>query len=382
MQFVSRLLVSVLAVGLFTSVSIAGPEWVERDDAGAVPASSQLTTGIGPIKKISGAITAAPLVNGSSDFEDMYLVNITDPQNFLITTTNINPKNPDNPGAAEFDTVLYLCSAQSIIEGAGSIAFGLLCNDDTLLQGPKPGPTILSGSTVGANSTDGSGAQLIEPGLYYIIISTVFTEPLSLNSREQLVPIFTLKNPTEVSGPDGPGGDFPLLAWTPEPPGGRFLTGFGGSYSIACEGVEFADSTAIQANVDIRPGVCPNNFNVYMPGVLITALLGSPSFNVNDVDTSSIQISRLDGVGGSVPVNADSFWYTDIATPFIGNQCDCHTLGADGHQDLYMKFDKQAMIDNLNFDELECGSIVPLRVTGSLSNGTPFTSTDCIVIVD
>jgi hypothetical protein len=361
----------------------AGPEWVERDDAGAVPATAQTTVGIGPIKTVKGTITAQPLLTGFSDFEDVFLVNISDPENFLITTTTLNPQNPDNPGAAEFDTVLYLFSAQSIIEGSSTQAFGLLGNNDTPLPLPgKAGVTVLSGSTITPNSTDGSGAQLIDPGLYYIVVSTPFTDPLSLNFKEQLQPIFTFKNSTEISGPDGPGGAFPLFAWTPEPPDGRFVTGFGGSYTIACEGVEFAVTGGLQASLDIRPGVCPNNFNVYMPGVLITALLGTPSFNVNDINTSTLQISRLDGVGSAVPVNADSFWYTDIATPFIGDQCDCHTLGADGNQDLYMKFDKQAMIDELNFDELECGAIVPLRVTGSLNDGTAFSSNDCIVIVD
>jgi hypothetical protein len=47
-----------------------------------------------------------------------------------------------------------------------------------------------------------------------------------------------------------------------------------------------------------------------------------------------------------------------------------------------MKFDKQTMIDHLNFGSLECGTVLPLRVSGLLNDGTPFESIDCIVIVD
>jgi hypothetical protein len=138
----------------------------------------------------------------------------------------------------------------------------------------------------------------------------------------------------------------------------------------------------IEANLDIRPGVCPNNFNVYLPGVLVSSVLGTNVFDVDDVDTSTLQISRVDGVGTPVNVLAGSLSYGDFGTPFSGDECDCHTLTGDGFEDLYMKFDKQTMIDHLNFGSLECGTVLPLRVSGLLNDGTPFESIDCIVIVD
>ena len=52
--------------------------------------------------------------------------------------------------------------------------------------------------------------------------------------------------------------------------------------------------------VDIKPGSCPNSFNRNSNGVLPVALVGTPGFDVTQIDIGTILLSRADGVGGAV----------------------------------------------------------------------------------
>jgi len=47
--------------------------------------------------------------------------------------------------------------------------------------------------------------------------------------------------------------------------------------------------------VDIKPGSCPNSVNINSKGVIPVAILGTPSFNVRDMDPKTIFIWR-DGI--------------------------------------------------------------------------------------
>jgi hypothetical protein len=91
------------------------------------------------------------------------------------------------------------------------------------------------GSTMGNEPTDG-GDPITEPGLYFLAISVTPREPTSGDGD----PIFFFADPTEVSGPDGPGGDFPINAWQFEVPPGAGAGDLGGEYAILLSGVGFA----------------------------------------------------------------------------------------------------------------------------------------------
>jgi hypothetical protein len=65
--------------------------------------------------------------------------------------------------------------------------------------------------------------------------------------------------------------------------------------------------------VDIKPGSCPNPFNVKSKGVLPVAILGAEDFDVTMIDPSEILLSR-DGIEEGVPPLRWS--YEDVATPF------------------------------------------------------------------
>jgi hypothetical protein len=71
----------------------------------------------------------------------------------------------------------------------------------------------------------------------------------------------------------------------------------------------------------------------------------------------------------------------DVATPFEGELCDCHELGADGTADLKLKFHRATLTDVLGLGDLLGNTLVELKLTGLLTSGQPFEASDCIRIV-
>ncbi|MCH8153074.1 MAG: hypothetical protein IH830_11980 [Planctomycetes bacterium] len=139
------------------------------------------------------------------------------------------------------------------------------------------------------------------------------------------------------------------------------------------------------ANLDIKPGSCPNSFNRNSHGVLPVALVGTESFDVMEVDLSTVELSRADGVGGSVAPNegppGPHSEFEDVATPFEGELCNCHDLEGDGATDLSMKFRTDDVVAALLLNDLPAGDLVELVVSGTLLDGTPFSASDCIRLV-
>lgn len=112
--------------------------------------------------------------------------------------------------------------------------------------------------------------------------------------------------------------------------------------------------------VDIKPQSCPNPLNVEGKGILPVAILGTESFDVTQVDPSSV---LLEGV-------APLRWaMEDVATPYeppIGKEgCDnCTTAGPDGYLDLTLKFDTQEIVDALG--DVNDGDCVVVHLIGNL----------------
>jgi hypothetical protein len=138
-------------------------------------------------------------------------------------------------------------------------------------------------------------------------------------------------------------------------------------------------------SLDMKPGTCPNSFNRNSNGVLPAALPGSASFDVSQVDLTTVQLSRADGVGGSVaPQEGPPGPHTvieDVATPFDGDLCDCHDETGDGFADLSMKFLTELVTSELLLDDLPAGALVELTLTGTTLDGTEFHANDCIRLV-
>jgi hypothetical protein len=121
--------------------------------------------------------------------------------------------------------------------------------------------------------------------------------------------------------------------------------------------------------VDIKPTSCPNPLNLNSRGVLPVAILGTPDFDVYDIDVGSL---RLEGVP---PIRSG---YEDVATPLF-DTCDCTTEGPDGLMDLTLKFSTQEIVASL--DDVSGGEELELRLTGVTVDGIPFEGIDCVIIV-
>ncbi len=183
---------------LLSSVALAGPEWEEDTlgDAGPLPDSAQTPNQFGPLNTIYGELSGFAGAGPGGDFQDMFKISIT--STFFEIFTDATP-HPDG-SIPNFDTQLFLFDENG---------FGVLGNNDVAGAG---GFSKILGP--------------ILPGTYFLAISGLGSDPVSDTGL-----IFDFATPTEVSGPDGPGGADPIVGWS-----GPGETGF---YSIQLIGAEF-----------------------------------------------------------------------------------------------------------------------------------------------
>jgi hypothetical protein len=101
--------------------------------------------------------------------------------------------------------------------------------------------------------------------------------------------------------------------------------------NVSCTG----EGEPIPVYVDIRPGKCPNKMRITLPLSIPVAALGTADFDVADIDPSTVKLTRQGEAGQVSPAGWD---YGDLGTPFMGDPCDCHSLGPDGFQDVSFRF--------------------------------------------
>jgi hypothetical protein len=134
--------------------------------------------------------------------------------------------------------------------------------------------------------------------------------------------------------------------------------------------------------LDIKPGSCPNPYNIRLfdwagsrmsPSVLPVAILGSESVDVNEIDPATLMLEGVPALRHD---------YDDVATLDGHGGCDCNDGDADGHMDMTVKFDRQAIAMALLLENPpHVGQQLPLTLTGAYYDGMPFEATDCITLV-
>lgn len=140
-----------------------------------------------------------------------------------------------------------------------------------------------------------------------------------------------------------------------------------------------APVSEISVFFDIKPTSCPNPLNRKSKGVLPVAILGTEDFDVTTIDPLTVRLS-LGGNEVAAPLRSD---FEDVATPYEGDECECHELGPDGYMDLTLKFSTQDLV-GLDLNSYEVGDVVPLILTGNLlesADDTPIIGQDCVLIV-
>jgi len=124
----------------------------------------------------------------------------------------------------------------------------------------------------------------------------------------------------------------------------------------------------IEADIDIKPGSCPNPFNMDAKGVLPVAVLGNRFLDVTRINPYSLRLS-------GVPALRSSF--EDVATR-AGNE-GCNDNGPDGVVDLALKFDRQQIAAALG--DAGDRDVLTMELTGELNDGTSFRGEDVIVVI-
>jgi hypothetical protein len=70
----------------------------------------------------------------------------------------------------------------------------------------------------------------------------------------------------------------------------------------------------------------------------------------------------------------------DIATPYVGQLCGCHSLEADGFTDLALKIDATQLVDALGLKQA-LGQTVEIEISGNTKperGHQPIRGSDCI----
>lgn len=157
---------------------------------------------------------------------------------------------------------------------------------------------------------------------------------------------------------------------------------FNGTIDVPIE-LEVVEEQIIAA-LDIKPGSCPNPFNIKVfdkdpwknprslrGGMLPVALLGDSDFDVTRVDVATIELE------GAAPLRHN---LEDIAGPPLSQElCACPEPGPDGFMDMELKF-RQSDIARV-IGSAEHGEEILLTLAGQLIDGTSFVASDCVKII-
>ncbi|MDT8322838.1 MAG: immune inhibitor A [Bacteroidota bacterium] len=140
--------------------------------------------------------------------------------------------------------------------------------------------------------------------------------------------------------------------------------------------IEVEEVGVLPAAIDVKPGGCPNPFNVKAPGTLPVAILGSSSFDVTDVNASTVKLAGVMN-GPQAPLAGD------VGTPYgmMPMDCmDCNASGADGFTDWTFYFASPDVATAI--DPVDDGDCETVMVTGRLtSNGAWFAGYDVLSII-
>jgi len=152
---------------------------------------------------------------------------------------------------------------------------------------------------------------------------------------------------------------------------------YGGPLSWAV--ITIKGPSPLQVPLDIKPGSCPNSFNLKSQGVLPAAILGTAELDIYTIDRASLRLKV--GSQELIPVR---FGVEDVAAPYTGDITGCESCTEskrDGYKDLTLKFKTQEIVEAIGEDNVDDEECFVVTVTGKLTDGTPITGEDVLRIL-
>lgn len=212
-------LAALLASALLPSVAFAGPDWDEGpNDAGSTLGTAQTITTTGSLTSVTGKLGGPGLVAG--DFQDCFLIQISDPTIFSVTT------GPGTGGAAGFNPMLFLFRVDMI--NGQMVAKAVMANNDLQPGNPQAG--------LRQQTNDGSGAFVNQAGLYLLAISGFGSQPV--NSFGELLFNQAFLEPGVIAGPNQSSqmNDYTLAGWAQDGSFGTYVLGVQGVSGVPAPG--------------------------------------------------------------------------------------------------------------------------------------------------
>lgn len=211
------------ALGLFAGGwSAFGPDWEEgKTDAGDTLATAMAIMappGNPPLNSIAGCLGCT---GGEVDFEDLYVITISDPSTFFASTVTIDG------GATTFDSKLL------VFDASGRAILG---NDDVT--------PLDSASRIEAEASEECPWAITEPGLYFLAI-TSSGRHAQVDSQVGTTNAFPASPGDEIFCATTHGHENPLAGWDG--------AGSQGTYTIALSG-----ATGLARCLSF----CPADFNI------------------------------------------------------------------------------------------------------------------------
>lgn len=315
-----------------------------------------------------------------------------------VTVVDVTPPTAICPGDVTQANDVDECSA--VVSFDNDVTDN--CSGATVEAVPPSGSVFPVGTTtVTVAATDGSG-NIDECEFTVAVVDT--QNPVVSCPTEIEVNFITPSEATaEYQATATDNCDTDLSIWCDPSSGSTFTIG---SNLVSCYAEDDAANkdtctfTFYLAYVDIKPGSCPNAFNVNpynheqnelislkagVPleeqdragdlkapeAVLPVAILGLEDFDIREINPETILLN------GIAPLRWE---YQDVATPaqLENTYCGCATDHGDGFDDLTLKFASKEIVASLG--DVNNGDVIQLILEGELISGIPFYGGDCLLI--
>ena len=101
---------------------------------------------------------------------------------------------------------------------------------------------------------------------------------------------------------------------------------------------------------------------------------------------STVVLSRADGHAGTLHLpgwmGEPNVILEDVSGPLDREGCECQPRSPDGFVDSLIRFRTPRVVTELGLHEFEPRDTVELMIAGETYDGTSFTATDCIQLID